>query len=430
MSSRVPRPSAASRTPLELVLLASTAALLAAVAWPIATRPAQQAPEPQAATVTAPAMPVERPHPSSSSPASSPFVYIDPGLATPATEPTIQIALLLDTSSSMSGLIDQARGQLWRVVNALDGAALHGTRAHLEIALYEYGNSELPAEAGYIRQVSPFTAELDRVAEALFQLDTIGGSEHGGQVIARSLQELQWHEGALKVVYIAGNEELEQGPVPWRGAVEDARRRGVVVNTVHCASSGPPDEGWAEAAGLAGGRFLQIDHDAVVEHVAAPQDEEIARLGAALNATYVGYGREGRWGLDNQLAQDGNASGLGSSSSVQRAITKSSAQYRNPSWDLVDAVDGGTVTLGAVDRSELPTQLRDLSEAELHAWIEDKRKERASIQARLATLAKARAEHVAAVRAETAGPERLDTAIVGSMLQQARDAGFTLEPAA
>jgi hypothetical protein len=29
----------------------------------------------------------------------------------------VQIALLLDTSNSMDGLIDQARSQLWRVVN-------------------------------------------------------------------------------------------------------------------------------------------------------------------------------------------------------------------------------------------------------------------------------------------------------------------------
>ncbi len=32
-------------------------------------------------------------------------------------KPVIQVAILLDTSNSMDGLIDQARKQLWRVVN-------------------------------------------------------------------------------------------------------------------------------------------------------------------------------------------------------------------------------------------------------------------------------------------------------------------------
>ena len=31
--------------------------------------------------------------------------------------PVVQIALLLDTSSSMDGLIDQAKSQLWKIVN-------------------------------------------------------------------------------------------------------------------------------------------------------------------------------------------------------------------------------------------------------------------------------------------------------------------------
>jgi hypothetical protein len=407
----VPPAPARRRTPLETVLLASTAALLAVVAWPLARTELAPA-KPDAPAVAAPAI-------------------ASPSPVVPTSAPTIQIALLLDTSSSMDGLIDQARRELWSVVNALDSATLHGERPTLEIALYEYGNSELPDEAGFIRQVSPFTTELDRVSRALFELDTVGGSEHAGQVIARSLDELRWREGGLKVVFLAGNEELDQGPVGWRGAIERARSRGVVVNTVNCTGGGLPDAGWADAAALAGGRFLQIDHDAVAVHVAAPQDEEIARLGEAINATYVGYGRDGKWGVDNQMAQDDNAEGLGVSSSVQRAMTKAKASYVNPSWDLVDALDLATVSLDALEPEQLPAEARGMSGGELREWVDGKRKERESLKTQLAELARARSEHVAAARAaDSGGAARLDTAIVDSILSQARDAGFTIEPTA
>jgi len=409
-----PPPPARTRTPLETILLASTAALLAAVAWPIATS-GWHSDKP---LITAPAAPI--------TPTSTPI----PAVSSPTTAPTIQIALLLDTSSSMDGLIDQARSQLWSVVNALDTATLHGERPTLEIALYEYGNSELAPQAGFIRQVSPFTTELDRVSQALFELDTMGGSEHAGEVIAHSLDELAWREGGLEVVFLAGNEELDQGPVSWRGAIERARSRGIVVNTVNCTGGGTPDPGWAEAAALAGGRFIQIDHDAVAVHVAAPQDAEIARLGLALNETYVGYGREGSWGLENQMVQDDNAADSSVGSSLQRAMTKASSRYVNPSWDLVDALDSATVSLDSLDEEELPAEAREMSSAELHTWIDGKRKQRESLKTQLAELTKARAEHVAAQAAQAGGPARLDTAIVESILSQARDAGFTIEPAA
>ena len=95
-------------------------------------------------------------------------------------KPKIQLAILLDTSSSMNGLIDQTRNQLWQVVNEFSKAEQNGVKPSLEVAVYEYGNSRLSASNGYIRQVSGLTGELDAVSEALFSLTTNGGSEYCG----------------------------------------------------------------------------------------------------------------------------------------------------------------------------------------------------------------------------------------------------------
>jgi hypothetical protein len=104
----------------------------------------------------------------------------------PGKKPAIQMAILLDTSNSMDGLIDQARTQLWRIVNEFAAAKKGGVTPELDVALYEYGNNGLPAERGYIRQVLPFTTDLDRLSEELFALKTNGGEEYCGQVIAEA----------------------------------------------------------------------------------------------------------------------------------------------------------------------------------------------------------------------------------------------------
>ncbi|HRW99294.1 MAG TPA: hypothetical protein P5280_07375, partial [Cyclobacteriaceae bacterium] len=67
----------------------------------------------------------------------------------PAKDQQIMLALLLDTSNSMDGLIDQAKSQLWKIVNELAAAKCgDGSRPNIKIALYEYGNDGLPSSEG------------------------------------------------------------------------------------------------------------------------------------------------------------------------------------------------------------------------------------------------------------------------------------------
>jgi hypothetical protein len=108
-------------------------------------------------------------------------------------KPLVQLALLLDTSNSMDGLIDQAKSQLWRIVNDLAGARCRGDAPRIEVALYEYGNSGLPAGERYLRQVVSFTSDLDRVSEKLFGLRT-NGSEKDCGVQVRELPRRLLHQ--------------------------------------------------------------------------------------------------------------------------------------------------------------------------------------------------------------------------------------------
>ena len=63
-------------------------------------------------------------------------------------KPVIQVALLLDTSGSMSSLIDQAKTELWSIVNKLGEAKYKGQSPRIEVALYEYGKSSLERDEG------------------------------------------------------------------------------------------------------------------------------------------------------------------------------------------------------------------------------------------------------------------------------------------
>src|SRR4051812_3402369 len=120
--------------------------------------------------------------------------------------PTVQIALLLDTSNSMDGLIGQAKTQLWTVVNEFVKARRDGRPPVIQVALFEYGKQSLSANEGFVRMILPLTDDLDKVSEVLFALKTNGGEEYCGWVIREAANRLEWgrSDDVYKAVFIAG----------------------------------------------------------------------------------------------------------------------------------------------------------------------------------------------------------------------------------
>lgn len=346
------------------------------------------------------------------------------------TKPRIEIALLLDTSNSMDGLINQARTQLWKMVNELEKVRQNGKRPDVYVALYEYGNDGLNAEGGHIRLVLPLTLNLDKISEELFALTTNGGSEYCGQVIAKSLEGLEWSDRrAMKCIFIAGNEPFTQGPVDYREACKAASAKNITITTIHC---GPYDEGirgyWAEGAELADGQYLNIDQNKTLPHIDAPQDAELTKLNTELNKTYIPFGaaKHREEAVARQLAQDANAQKAGSSAFSGRFQTKGSANYRNADWDLVDALKEKTVKLEDVKKEQLPEELRKLSAEELKAYVEKMTAERGKIQKQIKELSAARNKYVATEQAKLSesSEDTLDQAVGKAMRTEAGKWGF------
>ena len=346
----------------------------------------------------------------------------------PQPRPVIQLAILLDTSNSMDGLIDQARTQLWRVVNEFGKARKNGVMPELQVALYEYGNTRLRSEDGYIRRVLPFTTDLDRVSEELFALQTSGGDEYCGQVIDEAVRRLDWSASAndLRVIFIAGNEPFTQGPVDFKTSCASATKRGIIVNTIFCGDRAEGlDTHWASGAKLAEGRYIAIDQNAEVAHIAAPQDGQIAALGMQLNTTYIAYGAKGSEGQRRQSAQDYNLSGK-TGANLERQMAKASANYTNSSWDLIDAKKSGKVDIEKVKTKDLPPDMQRMTVAQRKAHIAGMEKKRLDLQKTIARLHEERTKHIARLKRTTPPAKNtLDEAIITAVREAGKKRGFT-----
>jgi hypothetical protein len=346
-------------------------------------------------------------------------------------KPLIQMAILLDTSGSMSGLIDQARAELWAIVNEFIFAKRNGLQPELQVALYEYGKNSVPRESGYIRMIVPLTTDLDKISQELFALKTDGGQEYCGWVIKEAAENLQWTGSPedLKVIFIAGNERFTQGPVDYRQACKAAASKGVVVNTIHCGSEIEGANGkWKDGALLADGRYLNINHNQKTVHIAAPQDKQITELGVRLNDTYIGFGRMGRANAERQFTQDRNAASASKEAAVQRAVTKSSRYYQNDNWDLVDALNNNTIQLENLKPEDLPEEMKDMTTEQREAYVQSRQKERAEIQKKIQKLNAQRSKYVAdEMKKLQGGQNTLGSAVIQAVRDQAIKRNFEFQ---
>ncbi|MEX0977432.1 MAG: vWA domain-containing protein [Pirellulales bacterium] len=369
---------------------------------------------------------VKRPKPAVEVPATPPFQ---------GQRPSVDVALLLDTSNSMDGLISQAKRQLWTIVQQFSKAKKDGQTPVLRVALFEYGNTRLPASEGFIRQVVALTDDLDKLSEALFALSTSGGDEYCGQVIDEAITRLDWSKenGGYKAIFIAGNEPFTQGTVDYHKACKRAIEKGIVVNTIHCGTSSAGLDGkWQHAAQLAEGESFNIDQDRAVVEVKCPQDEIIIKLNSDLNGTYLWYGKaEVRQRFaENQVAQDANAIAAGEGVAAGRVVVKAGSGYSNRNRDLVDSLKEDEEILKKLPREDLPDALKDLTPEKREAHVREVAARRAGIQKQINDLAAEREAYLDKVRAQQGSPASDDTtlgsAVSKAVSRQLANSGFEI----
>ena len=360
---------------------------------------------------------------------------VTPTITPPPHPRKVQVSVLFDTSGSMDGLIDQAKARIWNIVNEISTLHYEGRSPVLEFALYRYGNDGLSATSSYIEQLLDLTSDMDVISQKLFALTTNGGSEYCGAVIGKSLSDLNWsiNPTDLKMIYIAGNERFDQGPVDFKVECKKAKNRGIFINTIHC---GTYEKGvidlWREGAECSGGDYFNINSDEQVVHISTPYDDKIKTYNDSLNSTYYGYGSLGRAGKFSQSNEDENASMSAPEVATERAIVKSKRHvYDNSTWDILDAEKSGTINIEELKEDQLPDEFKGKTDTEKKALVAQKQKERESFQAKIGKLALKRETFIAAERKKRAeAGEELDdfgSSVNKSIMVKAMNIGFQKE---
>jgi hypothetical protein len=341
----------------------------------------------------------------------------------------VDVVFCIDRSGSMEGVIETAKQKIWAMVSEI--AKSKPTPA-LRIGLIGYGDENKHSF------MLPLTDDLDKVYADLVTYKVENwGEEWVGWAVKKATDEMAWstEKGALKIIFVVGNETALQGPPPlhYTQTVPETVKKDITVNAIY-AGKGTPEElrTWREMAKLADGVYTQIDLSGGAITIETPMDKTLLELNTKLNGTYVPFGKKGTAGQANQSAQDGNSLGNGGSSNLaQRAVAKCWTGYNCASWDLVDAAKQKDFKLEEVKKEDLPKELQEMTLEARKAYLAKKQAERDAIQKETNELAVKRQKFIdAEMKARNLTQDSaFDEAVRRTIHEQAGKKGFTFEGA-
>ncbi len=264
------------------------------------------------------------------------------------------------------------------------------------------------------------------------------GPESVNQALYDAVHKMAWSQDpkTYKVVFLVGDAPPHmdyQDDVKYPQSLEEAGRRGIVVNTVQCGTLGSTTPEWRRIAQLGQGRYFQVDQAGSAVAVATPFDEKLARLSAELDDTRLYYGSEEEKAKKQAKVEATDKLHAASSVEAQarRATfnaSKSGEKNLLGEGELVDAVTSGKVDLAKIERSELPEPLQAMAPAEQAAVIEKKAERRNELKAQIGQLARQREDFLKDKVEDTKGAEAsLDSKIYRAVQEQGASHGLRYE---
>ena len=361
--------------------------------------------------------------------------HIDPApiehIVTPAGIPKIDVVFVLDTTGSMSGLIQTAKDKIWSIATTMASAQ---PTPEIRIGLVAYRDRG----DHYVTKVVDLSDDLDSVYAALMDFQADGGGdtpESVNQALYEAVHNISWSQDsqAYQVVFLIGDAPPHmdyQGEVQYPEIVMAALEKGIVINTIQCGEIPTTVGPWTQIASLGHGKFFQVGQAGSAVAMTTPFDAEIATLSARLDDTRLYYGsKEEKEKMARKVAATDK---LHKSSSVESrarraAFNMSAAGKANllGENELVDGITSGTIKLDELDEAELPAALKPMAPAEQEAYVARLAGERADLQRQIRELADDRDSYISKKVEEAGGyKDSLDQKIYDAVSEQAGIVGL------
>ena len=346
-------------------------------------------------------------------------------------QPVVDLVFVLDTTGSMSGLIDTAKEKIWSIATTMASAQ---PTPEIRIGLVGYRDRG----DDYVTKTIDLSADLDSVYASLMDFQAGGGGDMPESVnagLSAALDDMSWsnRDQAYQVIFLVGDAPPHtdyQDELQYPQILAEARQRGIVVNAIQCGGVPATLTAWNDIAERGNGSFFQVEQSGSAVAYSTPYDAELASLSARLDETRIYYGSEEE--RDEMAAKQSateKLSALASDEAKARRgvfnLSEAGRYNRLGKKELVASVAAGDVSLADIPETELPSAVRAMAPAEQAAYIEDVAAEREQVEERMRELAASRDDYIKQKIDEDGGAEdSLDKKLYETIARQAEAEGF------
>ena len=349
----------------------------------------------------------------------------------PVAAPKIEVVFVLDTTGSMSGLIQAAKDKIWSIASTMASAQPAPEIRMGLVAYRDRGDT-------YVTRVIDLSTDLDSVYATLMDFEADGGGdtpESVNQALADAVHGISWSTdpGSYQVVFLVGDAPAHmdyQDDVKYLTTLAEATQRGIVVNTIRCGNDAATEAQWQTIAAATQGAYFSVDQAGSAIALATPYDVELGRLSADLDDTRLYYGNEEeRAEKQSKIAATDSFHALASAPvKARRAtfnLTASGEMNLFGDGDLVGGIASGEVKLDELEVAQLPASLQTLTPAERQDVVRANGERREELKAQIRELSERRAAYLA-VEVETIDDKEasLDHGIFEAVRDQAAKKGL------
>lgn len=324
-------------------------------------------------------------------------------------KPKVEVCFVLDTTGSMSGLIEGAKQKIWSIANEITSAKPTPDIRFGLIAYRDRGDE-------YVVKTFNLTNDLDAIYSQLQSFRADGGGdtpESVNEALDAAVNKLSWSadRSVLKIIFLVGDSppHMDYPNAPkYPDVCQAAVKKDLIINTIQCGNLAETTPVWQEIAKLSEGSYAAIPQSGNVVAMATPMDVKLAKLNRELGTTLVAYGSasERRFLYAKQAAAE--AAPVAASADRLSFNAKAGVAVQGEG-ELLDSLANGKVKLESIKKDQLPAELQKLNDNELKAQIERKQKERAELQAEIQKLSKERDDFLAQEQKRLAAGGKADS---------------------